>query len=63
MPVMHIRALPVGSFETRDVYECPVYATQTRFRQEVFSVSLRSKQPWTKWAKAGVCLMLEAPQL
>ncbi|KFM23536.1 Dynein beta chain, flagellar outer arm [Auxenochlorella protothecoides] len=63
MPVMHIRALPVGSFETRDVYECPVYATQIRFRQEVFSVSLRSKQPWTKWAKAGVCLMLEAPQL
>lgn len=53
----------MGSFETRDVYECPVYATQTRFRQEVFSVSLRSKQPWTKWAKAGVCLMLEAPQL
>lgn len=54
-----VRALPVDKAELRDVYQCPVYRTETRFRQEVFTAQLRSKQPWIKWTLAGVCLFLD----
>ena len=38
---------------------CPVYATEARFRQEVFTAQLRTKQPWTRWALAGAALFLD----
>lgn len=54
-----VRAVPVDKAELRDVYQCPVYRTETRFRQEVFTAQLRSKHPWIKWTLAGVCLFLD----
>ena len=58
-PRAQVRAVPVDKVELRDVYQCPVYRTETRFRQEVFTAQLRSKQPWIKWTLAGVCLFLD----
>jgi|LakMenEpi03Aug12_release.lakeMendotaPanAssembly.Ray.scaffolds.fasta_scaffold1522914_2 dynein heavy chain len=43
-----------------DAYACPVYTTEARFRQEVFTVQLKGgKQPARKWAQAGVALLLD----
>ncbi len=54
-----VRAVPADKAELKDVYQCPVYRTETRFRQEVFTAQLRTKQPWVKWTLAGVCLFLD----
>lgn len=59
-PVMLVRAVPADKAEARDVYACPVYRTTRRFREEVFTAQLRSRQPWTKWAQAGAALFLDA---
>lgn len=52
----------MSAVDDKDTYDCPVYATAVRFRQEVFTVALKTRQPWAKWAKAGVCLLLEAAE-
>ena len=59
MQVMLIRAVTVDKAELRDVYQCPVYTTEARFRQEVFTAQLKSKDTWVKWTLAGVCLFLD----
>lgn len=59
MPVILVRAVPANAAESKDVYVCPVYATEARFRQEVFVAQLRTKQPWIKWTLAGVALILD----
>ena len=41
-------AVPADKAEGRDVFQCPVYATEARFRQEVFTAQLRTKQSWVK---------------
>ena len=56
---MLIRAVTVDKAELRDVYQCPVYTTEARFRQEVFTAQLKSKDTWVKWTLAGVCLFLD----
>ena len=60
LPVMLIRAVTVDKAELKDVYQCPVYTTEARFRQEVFTAQLKSKHSWVKWTLAGVCLFLDA---
>ena len=59
MPVMLVRAVTVDKAELKDMYQCPVYTTEGRFRQEVFSAQLKSKNSWVKWTLAGVCLFLD----
>lgn len=56
---MLIRAVPTNRIDVKDVYECPVYTTETRFRQEVFTAQLKTKQSWIQWTIAGVCLFLD----
>lgn len=60
MPVMLIRAVPANKIDMKDVYSCPVYATEARFRQAVFVSQLRTKESWIKWTLAGVALLLDA---
>ena len=59
LPVVLIRAVTVDKAELKDVYQCPVYTTEARFRQEVFTAQLKSKHSWVKWTLAGVCLFLD----
>ena len=59
LPVLLVRAVTNEKAELRDVYQCPVYATESRFRQEVFTAQLKTKHNWTKWTLAGVCLLLD----
>lgn len=55
------QAVHIDKLDVRACYECPVYATPTRFRQELFSIYLPTRHPWTKWTTAGVCLLMEEP--
>lgn len=59
MPLLLLKAVPVEKAELKDVYECPVYWTQCRFRQEVFTAQLKTKQSWVTWTKAGVSMFLD----
>ncbi|KDD76898.1 dynein heavy chain and region D6 of dynein motor [Helicosporidium sp. ATCC 50920] len=61
MPVMLAKAVHVDKLDVRSCYECPVYATAKRFRQELFTVHLPTRQSWIKWTVAGVCLLVEEP--
>jgi dynein heavy chain, axonemal len=61
LPVLHVRGVPAEKAAApADAYACPVYTTEARFRQEVFTVQLKGgKQPARKWAQAGVALLLD----
>lgn len=63
MPVLHIRGVPADKASlATEAYMCPVYVTEARFRQEVFSVALRvGRQPASRWAAAGVAMILDVP--
>lgn len=59
MPVILVRAVTQDKAEMKDVYKCPVYTTEARFREEVFEAQLKSKHTEIKWVLAGVCLFLD----
>jgi len=59
MPVITIRAVTVDKAEMKDAYQTPVYKTERRFREEVFTAQLKSKHGQIKWTLAGVCLFLD----
>jgi len=61
LPVLHVKGVPAEKVSvSADSYACPVYTTEARFRQEVFTVQLKGgKQPARKWAQAGVALLLD----
>jgi dynein heavy chain len=58
MPVILVRAVTADK-ETKDTYSCPVYTTEARFREEVFTAQLKSRHSWIKWTMAGVCMFLD----
>lgn len=58
MPVILVRAVTADK-EAKDTYACPVYTTEARFREEVFTAQLKSKHSWIKWVLAGVCMFLD----
>lgn len=60
MPVILIKAVPLEKEPMEGVYQCPVYFTERRFREEVFTAQLKTKRPWTTWATAGACLILDS---
>jgi len=59
MPVILVKAVTVDKAEQKDAYQCPVYATEARFREEIFTAQLKSKHSWIKWTLAGVCMFLD----
>lgn len=59
MPVILVRAVTVDKADAKDAYLCPVYTTEARFREEVFTAQLKSKHSWIKWTLAGVCMFLD----
>jgi len=59
MPVITIRAVTVDKAEMKDAYQTPVYKTERRFREEVFTAQLKSKHGQIKWTLSGVCLFLD----
>lgn len=59
MPVILIKAVTADKAEQKDAYQCPVYTTEARFREEVFTAQLKSKHSWIKWTLAGVALFLD----
>jgi dynein heavy chain len=59
MPVILVRAVTADKAEQKDMYACPVYTTEARFREEVFTAQLKTKASWIKWTLAGVCLFLD----
>jgi hypothetical protein len=65
LQVLLVKAVPADKSygDSRDTYTCPVYATEARFREEVFAVSLKSKGPSLKWTIAGVCMFLDVMEV
>ena len=41
-----VRAVTVDKAEMKDAYQTPVYTTEARFREEVFTAQLKSKHTW-----------------
>lgn len=62
LPVILIRAVTADKAELKDAYRTPVYKTERRFREEVFTAQLKSKHGERKWTLAGVCLFLDVVQ-
>ena len=56
---MLIRAVTADKADVKDVYQCPVYRTEARFREEICTAQLKSKASWVKWTLAGVALFLD----
>ena len=59
LPVILVKAVQVDRADVRDAYQTPVYTTEARFRQEVFTAQLKSKVGQLKWILAGVCAFLD----
>ncbi len=56
---IQVRAIPADKAEARDTYQCPVYATEARFRQEIFTAQMRTKGDVIDWTLRGVALFLD----
>jgi dynein heavy chain len=61
VPVINCRSLPIPSDgrEEKNVYQCPVYKTETRGATYVFNAQLKTKAPPQKWIIAGVAIILD----
>jgi len=59
LPVILIKAVTVDKAEAKDAYMTPVYKTEARFREEVFTAQLKSKHGQIKWTLTGACLFLD----
>lgn len=59
LPVILVRAVTADKAELKDAYRTPVYKTERRFREEVFTAQLKSKHGERKWTLAGACLFLD----
>ena len=44
MPVLQVKAVTADKADMRDVYQCPVYTTEKRFREECFTAQLKYKK-------------------
>jgi dynein heavy chain len=60
MPVVLCAAVLAERLEKNGVYMCPVFKTQQRGPTFVFTATLRTKLPASKWVLAGVVMVLEA---
>ena len=51
--------IPQDGKEEKNVYQCPVYKTETRGATYVFTAQLKTKAPPQKWIVAGVAIILD----
>ncbi len=59
MPVITCRGVVADRSEQANMFSCPVYKTQKRGPQYVFSAKLKTKAPPQKWVLAGVALLMD----
>ncbi|NXH15458.1 DYH17 protein, partial [Bucco capensis] len=61
MPVIVLRAIPVGRLDTKNVYACPVYKTRRRGPTYIWTFNLKTKEKAdaAKWVLAAVALLLQ----
>lgn len=61
MPVVNCRAVMMSgnAKEEKNIYQCPVYKTETRGATYVFTAQVRTKHPAQKWVLAGVAMILD----
>jgi dynein heavy chain len=61
VPVVNCRAamLAADGKEEKNVYQCPVYKTETRGSTYVFTAQMKTKLPPQKWILAGVAMILD----
>jgi dynein heavy chain len=63
MPIMLIKAVQVDKSDNKLFYDCPVYKTQERGPDFVFSCKLKTaKHPPSRWVLAGVALLCDVVQ-
>jgi dynein heavy chain len=59
LPVILIKAVTADKAESKDAYMTPVYKTERRFREEVFTAQLKSKHGTIRWTLTGCCCFLD----
>ncbi len=61
VPVVLCKSVPIPADgrEEKNVYQCPVYKTETRGATYVFNAQLKTKAPPQKWIIAGVAIILD----
>ena len=59
MPVVQVKAVKEESAPKKNVYQCPVYRTERRFREEVFTAQLKTNTDQNKWVLQGVAIILD----
>ena len=59
MPVINCKAVPTEKLETKNIYNCPVYKTESRGPTFVFMAQLKTKSPASRWILAGVALIMD----
>jgi len=63
MPIMLIKAVQMDKTDAKTFYDCPVYKTQERGPDFIFSCKLKTaKHPPSKWVMAGVALLSDVVQ-
>jgi len=62
LPVINCKAMLADKVEKGGIYRCPVYTTQQRGKDYVFTAQLRSKLPAAKWALAGAAITMEVDE-
>jgi dynein heavy chain, axonemal len=53
------QAITQDKQDLRGIYECPVYKTRARGPTYVWTFNLKSREKPSKWALAGVALLLQ----
>jgi len=59
MPVILCKSVGVDKVETKGIYNCPVYKTETRGPTYIFQAQLKTKNPAARWVLAGVALICD----
>lgn len=63
MPIMLIKAVQIDKSDAKTFYDCPVYKTQERGPDFIFSCKLKTaKFPPSKWIMGGVALLADVVQ-
>jgi dynein heavy chain, axonemal len=57
--IMFLQAITQDKQDLRGIYECPVYKTRARGPTYVWTFNLKSREKPSKWALAGVALLLQ----
>lgn len=61
MPIIHIKAVQNEKADPNSFYDCPVYRTQERGPDYIFTCKLKTRDPPSKWIMAGAAMLLDCP--